>query len=102
MVDVETVAMGILFVFIGIIAFMIGTTVLQSTMPVLNTMQNSTPIFNNSSYFNQTGYIGQRDMIWTAANIGMYIILGTVFLYLAMRLLFRREPTSESYGGYTG
>ena len=90
--EIETIIFGFVIFFIVIITSAIGFTVMHTVMPVMS------DVANQSSFINATEYNQKQDFIWNAVKIALFICIGIPLVYIAIRLLYRREPTSYAEG----
>jgi len=90
--EIETIIFGFVIFFIVIITSATGFTVMHTVMPVMS------DVANQSSFINATEYNQKQDFIWNAVKIALFICIGIPLVYIAIRLLYRREPTSYVEG----
>jgi len=86
--EIETIIFGFIIFFIVIITSAIGFTVMNTVMPEMSNIANQT------SFINATEYNEKQDFIWNAVKIALFICIGIPLVFIAVRLLYRKEPTS--------
>ena len=86
--EIETIIFGFVIFFIVIITSAIGFTVMNTVMPEMSNVANKT------SFINATEYNEKQDFIWNAVKIALFICIGIPLVFIAVRLLYRKEPTS--------
>jgi len=86
--EIDTIIFGFVVFFIVVIVAAVGFTVMHTIMPVMSNVANQT------SFINATEYNQKQDFIWNAVKIALFICIGIPLVYIAVRLLYKKEPTS--------
>lgn len=88
MVELNVIIYGIVLIFIFIVIVAIGVTVLQVIMPITNAVANET------DFINATEFEADQNQIWNFAKIALLICIAIPFVYIAIKLLYKEEPTA--------
>ena len=92
--ELNVIIYGVVIIFITIIMTMIGTTIFQVTMPVMSDVANSTNLIN------ATDYNSSQNQIWDFVKIALFICIAVPFIFIAVKLFYKKEPTSYAEGEY--
>jgi len=90
--EIDTIIFGFVVFFIVVMVAAVGFTVMHTIMPVMSDVANQT------SFINATDYNQKQDFIWNAVKIALFICIGIPLVYIAVRLLYKKEPTSYVTG----
>ena len=90
--EINVIVYGIVLMFIVSITVMIGTTTLQVVMPEMSN------VANQSSFVDYNDYTEKQDVIWIFSKIALFVCLAIPFVYIAIRLLYKKEPVAYADG----
>lgn len=88
MTEVNVLLYGVVLIFTFSITVMIGLTILQVVTPEMS------KIANQSSFINATEYEEDQTIIWDFTKIALFICIAIPFVFIAMTLLYKKEPVA--------
>lgn len=96
---IKTIIFGFILVFIVLVVFMLSNTyIIGEIVPIFDDM--AVDFFNNDTPWSYSDYEERRDANVSTFYIAIAIIIITVFLFVVVNLLFKREPTATQGGVY--